>query len=174
MSTIYQIFCLNWDNVYFYVFRFQRHHRQVWLGTENVPSLHNDIRMKTIIKFPESPGPVTTLRDTKQQKKTDLVIAKDEICSRTRGRGREKVLIIKVYFTVCNVGYGSVTQRCRSENLAISAVSKNEPYSLNNFMGKYQDFVGFSLVWITFEGYCRWKLSNNQTSYGWIPSRVVP
>jgi hypothetical protein len=80
---------------------------------------------------------------TQNNKKTDLVIAKDKICSRTRGRGREKVLGIKVYFTVCN---GSVTQRCRSENLAISAVSKNEPYSLNNFMGKYQDFVGFSLV----------------------------
>ena len=143
MSTIYQFLALI-ETMYTFMFLGSRDTivKCGW-AQKTCPAF---IRMKTIIKFPESPCPVTTLRDTKQQKKPDLVIAKDEICSRIRGRGREKVLGIKVYFTVCNVGYGSVTQRCRSENLAISAISKNEPYSLNNFMGKYQDFVGFSLV----------------------------
>jgi hypothetical protein len=107
---------------------------------EGMPRIHqnqNYIKVSRIAMYDRR------LQGNEKETKGDLVRTK--IHPTTRGCGREKVLGIKIYFTVCNVGYGSVTQRCRSENLAISAISKNEPYSLNNFMGKYQDFVGISL-----------------------------
>ena len=93
--------------------RFQRHHRQVWLGKENVPSLHKTKDDNEISGIALSHDNVAGRKTTK---KTDLGQSKVKICSRTRGRGRKKVLGIKVYFTVCNVGYETVTQRCRSEN----------------------------------------------------------